>query len=176
MPQEIEKKYLLWEDGIDYSTEALLKLYSSIQDLRDEVLNKGEPIRQGYMQIHAGEKLGESIGLKHDFQPDEARLRDKAGQFHFTLKGEGGLSRNESEEEISKKIFGEFWPQTKGRRIEKIRLEKPYDKHTLEIDVYTDRDLILAEIEVPTVEDAQRLVPLGKDVSEDERYKNTKRH
>jgi len=32
--------------------------------------------------------------------------------------------------------------------------------------------LILAEIEVPSLEDAKRLKPIGKDVTDDEQYKN----
>ena len=48
----------------------------------------------------------------------------------------------------------------------------PFEGHTAEIDVYTNRDLIVAEVEVPTLKDAEKLSPLGKDVTTDKKYKN----
>ena len=44
--------------------------------------------------------------------------------------------------------------------------------YTVEFDVYTDRDLIVAEIEVPSLDMLASLPVLGKDVTEDKRYKN----
>ncbi|MBI4151484.1 hypothetical protein HY496_00810 [Candidatus Woesearchaeota archaeon] len=172
MVNEIEKKYLLSEKGIDFSTDALSPIYASIDQLTEDVLKRGKSIRQGYLPLTAGLELGAILKLDIPFEPCEARLRDKAKTFYFTIKGDGGLARSELEAEIDQTIFEAWWPQTEGKRVEKVRLSKPYQRYCLEIDVYTDRDLIVAEVEVPTREEAEKLVPLGKDITEERRYKN----
>ena len=63
-----------------------------------------------------------------------------------------------------------------GRRIEKFRLVKSYEpipELNVEFDVFIDgRDLVLGEIEVPSLETLKLLKPLGEDVSEEPKYKN----
>jgi len=170
--KEIEKKYLIRENGSDYATDILFQMYSSVQAVAASVLMKGKPIHQGYLALDSGLELSDILKLNPDFEPSEARLRDKCGEMFFTLKGNGGLSRNELAVEINKSVFDKYWPETKGKRVQKIRLAVPFEGHTLEIDLYTDRDLIVAEVEVPTAKDAQRLSPLGKDITNDKTYKN----
>lgn len=176
MGKEIEKKYLLWENGIDYTTPALKQIYQTIEDLKRNITEKGQKIKQGYLPIETGEEICDKIGITVDFTPKEARLRDKAGNYYFTMKGEGEIERNELDEAITKEVFETYWPKTKGKRVEKIRLTQPYKtndlEHKLEIDMYTDRDLIVAEIEAKTKEETEKIPKLGKDVTEDQRYKN----
>ena len=136
------------------------------------MLQNGKSIRQGYRPLGAGTELSDRLGMNVDFTPSEARLRDKAGTLYFTLKGTGGLSRSELEVEVKQNVFNEFWGKTDGRRVEKVRLNVPFKVYTAEIDVYTDRDLVVVEVEVPTVEEANKLPPLGKDVTSDKSYKN----
>lgn len=175
---EIEKKYLIREEGTDYGVmeigDALLKAA-----VAEETASEDDPtqrnrtlVRQGYMPIEHGKTLAQRLGLETDFEIAEARLRAKGTRYFFTLKGEGTLSREEQEREIDEGVFQENWPLTEGRRIEKTRLEIPYEGLTAEIDLYRDRDLITAEVECPDVETAQRLRPIGKDITEDKRYKN----
>ncbi|MFH1840321.1 MAG: hypothetical protein ABH849_04180 [Nanoarchaeota archaeon] len=172
MGNEIERKFLIEENGVDYTTSEFGLFYESIEQLRRDVLDKGDPIRQGYLPLTDGQKLSDLLGIRIDFNPSEARLRDKNGRLYFTLKGKGGLSRNELEVEVNQDHFSQFWPKTEGRRVEKVRLDLPYQDYTLEVDVYTDRDLIVAEVEVPSVEEAHSLKPLGLDITEDPKYKN----
>ena len=173
MAQEIERKYLIREDGIDYVTEVFSELYSSVQSVKEDVLAHGETIQQGYMPIERAKELADKLGIDVDFSPEEARLRDKDGKLSFTLKGKASISRNELEFEISPELFREYWPCTQGKRLEKVRLEKAYEGHTLEIDVYTDnRDLIVAEVEVATIEAAERLKRFGFDVTNKKQYRN----
>ena len=171
MGKEIEK-FLLMEDGQDFSTPQLVQLYPSMNDLQLDVVLNGERVIQGYLSLGNGTRLASCLNLPFDFEPKEARLRKKAGKFYFTLKGEGGLSRGEAEQEMDKPLFDTWWPATNGKRIDKIRLARPYEGRTLELDVYMDRELVIAEIEVPSVEAANSLIALGKDVTEDSRYKN----
>lgn len=177
MGQEIEKKYLLWENGIDYTDPSFLNVdqeepYHSTQDLRAIVIKEGQTIKQGYLELTLGKKIAEECSLHLDFNPTEARLRDKSGKYTFTIKGEGSLTRNEAEMKIDSELFKKYWSNTSGKRVEKIRLTKPYNGQTLEIDVYTDRDLIVAEIEFPDEISAKHFPALGKDVTEDKNYKN----
>jgi|GEM_PF-2498941 len=206
MPEEIEKKFLLSENGIEFITNELHKIYSSMEALKKDVLANGTPIKQGYLPLETGEEIAKLLGMGYDFKPNEARLRDKGGKLYFTIKGKGGVSRSELEEKLTQKTFDRFWQKTEGKRVGKIRkdvklkyktlnslgrqkfmgsfvqylkdhkisfLDKLfYSPLTAEIDVYTDRELIVAEIEVPTIEIANSLIPLGKDVSEDSNYKN----
>ena len=172
MGKEIERKYLILEDGIDSSTPQLTQIYPSIDKLRADVHLRGNKIRQGYLDVKEGSRLAQIIDLEQDFEPTEARLRDKEGKLTFTLKGKGGLVRNESEQQIPRAIFDEYWPRTEGKRVEKVRLAIPYENFQLEIDVYTDRNLIVAEIEVPSIEDAAKITTVGKDVTDDPKYKN----
>jgi len=169
---EIEKKYLLMENGVDHSTSHLQKISPSIDDLVREVMKRGELIDQGYLPLDIGMKLSEAIGINVHFSPKEARLRHVHGKTLFTMKGKGNLVREEIERAVPIEVFTNYWKHTHGSRVDKVRLKVPYSGHTAEIDVYTNRDLVVAEIEVPSIEIAQRLPPLGKDVTEDPRYKN----
>jgi len=172
MPLEIERKYLIKEGKSEYATEAFYRLYPSIDIIEKNVLKNGDIIRQGYLPIKKGMELAERIGLLVDFIVDEARLRDKAGILFFTLKGKGDASRDEIEHQIAKDLFNEYWPSTRGKRVEKVRLSEPYHGYILEIDVFTDRILILAEIEAPTINEVTELKSVGFDVTTDKKYKN----
>jgi len=169
---EIEKKFLIFENGINYSTDVITVLFSSIDELKNNALSIGKKIEQGYLPIEEGLQLAGILKLEFGFKPFEARLRNKNGVHYFTLKGEGNLSRNEIEEKISETLFNKYWPLTLYRRVEKVRFEKKYIEYNYEIDVYTDRDLIVGEIEIPKIEDVIKIPPLGKDITEDKRYKN----
>ncbi|HWP72547.1 MAG TPA: hypothetical protein VNM36_15645, partial [Gemmatimonadaceae bacterium] len=60
--------------------------------------------------------------------------------------------RTELEEETSPEMFKTLWPLTKGRRLTKKRHRVPQGDFTWEIDEFTDRDLVLAEIELPSAD------------------------
>ena len=163
---EIEKKYLLREEGIDHATEALLGLYPSVDHLKDCVLKNGVCIRQGY--ITDFRLFCELV----DFPPKEVRLRDKGGAYFLTFKGEGCLLREECEIPLDKVVFDRDWLKTESRRVEKVRYARDIGLYTVEFDVYTNRDLIVAEIEVPSLKMLVGLPVLGRVVTEDKRYKN----
>ena len=172
MPIEIERKYLLWEEGIDSSTPALLQVYSSISALRTKVLAKGVPIRQGYLPLSVGFAISKILGMGINFEPGEARLRDRGGVFYFALKENGSDKRGELEQIVTPELFGSYWDLTKGKRIFKMRDVKPYAGHSLETDVYTDRDLITAEIEIPQGITIKNIIGVGLDITDDIKYKN----
>jgi adenylate cyclase len=173
MGKEIEKKYLLWENGVNHTTEAFTELYDTITALVKDVKANGKIMSQGYMPLDKGHELADLLEAEVHFIPTEARLRNKAGRLIFNMKGDGGLVRNELPDyDVSQDVFEQNWNFTEGNRVEKIRLKVPYQGHTLEIDVFTDRLLITGEVEVDSVKEAENLVAIGKDVTEDQTYKN----
>ncbi|MBM3199912.1 hypothetical protein FJZ53_03155 [Candidatus Woesearchaeota archaeon] len=177
MKKEIEKKYLLKEGGKEYSTKLLDKIFKNLSELERIVSKRGKIIKQGYLPLEYGKEICQLLGLPYEFSPVEVRLRQKGKEYFFTMKSQGVLSRDELPDvKISKRLFDKYWPKTQGRRVEKIRLAQTFDsKHTeykLEVDVYTDRDLVVAEVETGNEEEASKLPKLGKDVTEDRKYKN----
>jgi len=172
--QEIERKFLIRENGVDYVEEEFFRLYGSVEKLLIKVNTNGKPIHQGYLDPVIGMQIAAKAKLDVNFEPAEARLRDHNGTFYLTIKGKGVLARNEAEIEITSDIFEEYWPHTEGKRIEKIRLVRSFQGHNLEIDLYTDRNLIVAEVETPSHEAAENIIPIGKDITDDPNYKNNK--
>jgi CHAD domain-containing protein/CYTH domain-containing protein len=97
-------------------------------------------IEQGYLP---GERLVERLRVV-----EVGRQRT----YFRTVKIGAGLVRTELEEETSTELFKSMWPLTKGRRLSKRRHRVPHGNLTWEIDEFTDRNLVMAEIELPAAE------------------------
>lgn len=77
----------------------------------------------------------------------------KSDKFFRVIKTGKGLERIEAQEEISIDLFTALWPLTKDRRVSKTRyLVHVGDGLIWEIDDFLDRDLQMAEIEIPTAD------------------------
>jgi CHAD domain-containing protein/CYTH domain-containing protein len=77
-------------------------------------------------------------------------VRDGSGERWFrTVKTGRGVVRVELEEEIERGLFDALWPLTEGRRLEKRRYLVPEGDLLWEVDAFTDRPLVLAEVELP---------------------------
>jgi CHAD domain-containing protein/CYTH domain-containing protein len=119
VPQEIERKYLL---------SALPPRARDVQPLQ---------IDQGWLP---GEQLRERL----------RRTRDGAGErFYRTVKVGRGVVRVELDEETTAELWGALWAHTAARRISKRRYPVPDGALTWEIDEFVDRNLVVAEIELP---------------------------
>lgn len=70
-------------------------------------------------------------------------------RFYRTVKLGSGVARIELEEETTPELFEALWPHTAGCRVVKRRYRVPDGNLTWEIDVFGDRDLVLAEVELP---------------------------
>lgn len=173
MAKEIEKKYLLREAGTDHTSSAFKTYFpEGLEELTRRALREGDNINQGYLSLWDGQALCTRLGIAPIFDVAEARLRDKAGTYTYTLKGKGGVERDELETQVTEAYFNMLWPRTENNRLQKTRLKLPHMGYTLEIDQYLDRDLVTAEIEFPTKEEAASLVALGQDVTRNPAYKN----
>jgi CHAD domain-containing protein/CYTH domain-containing protein len=126
--REIERKYLL----------------SAFPELPEGAVE--ERIEQGWVP---GERLHERL----------RRISGASGdRFYRTVKLGSGISRTELEEETTADVFRHLWQLTEGRRVRKRRYTVPDGGLKWEIDRFADRDLVLAEIELPT-EDAEVEIP-----------------
>lgn len=72
-----------------------------------------------------------------------------------TIKRGHGIRRTEVEREIDEAEFETLWARTEGRRVLKTRhriaVQASFGPASWEIDEFLDRDLILAEMELPAV-------------------------
>ena len=81
------------------------------------------------------------------------RVSEGETQRHFrTVKLGTGLARQEFEDETTSEAFDAMWPLTEGRRVRKRRHVIPEGELHWEIDQFLDRDLVLAEVEIPTAD------------------------
>lgn len=104
----------------------------------------------------------------------EVRLRQSGEQYFRTVKSGGNEIRDEFEIEITRDQFEGFWPATAGKRLTKTRYRIPPD---VELDIYHGnlQGLQIVEVEFESVEAKNKFAPLswfGKEVTDDERYKN----
>ena len=119
LPLEIERKYLL--STLPPTAESAPWI----------------DIRQGYLP---GKVIVERLRLARDGDGD---------RYYRTVKTGRGVARVELEEEIDGRLFEALWPLTEGRRLEKRRHRVPDGDLVWEIDTFTDRPLVLAEVELP---------------------------
>lgn len=156
--------------------EAARELESSTErEIEHKYLLRGFPPRaanvdpkdltQGYVP---GERLHERLRcVRHDGKVKYIR----------TVKLGSGLARMEIEEETTEDVFRAMWPLTAGCRIHKERYAVQDGALTWTIDRFIDRDLVLAEVEVPSSEIAPSPPEwladyIVKDVTGDPAYVN----
>jgi len=146
-PLEIERKFLL----------------SRLPDAAREAPNVR--IEQGWM---AGEKIRERL----------RRVSDASGERYYrTIKLGTGATRAEYEEAISFEMFEPLWPLTAGCRVEKRRYKLRDGERIWEIDDFAGRELVTAEVELPSedtpVELPAWLAPcVVREVTGDPAYSN----
>jgi adenylate cyclase len=107
----------------------------------------------------------------------EIRLRRKGSQHFLTVKGGHGRRRSEEEIEIPQAKFRALWPLTGPARISKRRYKIPYNRHTIEVDVYDGphRGLMTADIEFDSTRESRSFQPpdwLGPEITDNREYAN----
>ena len=107
----------------------------------------------------------------------ELRIRRQGVRYYQTIKIGSGLSRGETEIEITADQFRALWPLTEGKRVEKVRYEIGYESHLIELDIYRGKleNLITAEVEFTSEPESNEFQPppwFGTEITDDDRYKN----
>lgn len=149
IPREIERKYLL---------SALPPHAASARSAE---------LAQGYVP---GTNIHER--LRREAEAGEVRLVR-------TIKLGRGVERIEVEESVTPELFARLWSLTEGARVEKRRYFVPDGDRTWEIDEFTDRALVLAELELDSADEAvlfpDWLAPyVIREVTDDPSYLNLK--
>lgn len=145
---EIERKFLLREAPAAIETAVAKEIW------------------QGYLP---GEKLVERVRRVREADGVERYLR--------TVKLGAGEVRVEVEEETTEAVYERLWPLTRGKRVHKRRYVVAEGALHWEIDVFLDRELVLAEVELrragETVELPAWLAPhVVRDVTDEPTYVN----
>ncbi len=148
MPMEIERKYLL---------RACPPAARTVPPVR---------IEQGWIP---GQALRER--LRRRVAPDGSVTCWR------TVKLGPAEARVEVEEITPPELFEAMWPLTRSARVRKDRYIVPHGAQTWEIDVFLDRPLVLAEVELGDVHEAITLPPwlapyLERDVTGEPTYFN----
>ncbi|WP_396205406.1 CHAD domain-containing protein [Gemmatimonas sp.] len=130
LPMEIERKYLL---------RGCPPVARAVPPVR---------IEQGWIP---GQALRER--LRRRYAPDGSVSCWR------TVKLGPAEARIEVEEATPTALFDAMWPLTRDARIRKDRHAVPHGSHIWEIDVFLDRDLVLAEVELGAVSDQVTIPP-----------------
>jgi len=106
------------------------------------------------------------------------RIRKEDDKYYLTYKGKGLLEREEYNLALNKESYEHMKPKADGRIITKKRYLIPYDKYTIELDVFEGElsDLVIAEVEFGSKEEALSFNPpkwFGEDVTNDPSYSNS---
>ncbi len=122
--------------------------------------------------------------LEQGYVPGDAiieRVRkksDRSGTKYFrTVKLGRGISRIEIEERLSRSLFGALFALTEGKRVKKRRYSIEDGGLVWEIDVFTDRQLVLAEVELASPDEAPELPEwlapyVEREVTDEDEYVN----
>ncbi len=106
------------------------------------------------------------------------RIRREDDRYYMTYKGSGLLAREEYNLPLNRPSYEHLLPKADGNVISKKRYLIPFSPYTIELDVFAPpfAPLIIAEVEFPSVEEAERFVPpdwFGQDVTQDPAYHNS---
>jgi CYTH domain-containing protein len=95
-----------------------------------------------------------------------------------TVKLGPAEARIEIEEATPPELFDAMWPLTRQARVRKERYAVPFGQHVWEIDVFLDRELVLAEVELSALHEVADLPPwiepyVEREVTDEPAYFNT---
>jgi CYTH domain-containing protein len=105
------------------------------------------------------------------------RHRDGRERYFRTVKLGAGVQRMELEDETDRRTFEHLWVLTEGARLRKRRHVVANGEDHWEIDEFLDRLLVLAELEIESV-DARIEMPdwlkavLVREVTDEKQYTN----
>lgn len=106
------------------------------------------------------------------------RIRRQDEDYYLTYKSKGLMVREEYNLPLTKDAYFHLREKVDGRLISKRRYLIPLDPYTIELDVFRSPkdDLILAEVEFPSEEEALAFTPpewFGEDVTNSSLYHNS---
>lgn len=105
------------------------------------------------------------------------RGRKRDENYILTVKGSGMLARSEFELPLSEESYNKLKSKADGVLIKKRRYIIPFDKYTIELDMFeSPKKLIMAEVEFKSIDEANSFTPpewFGEDVTNNPAYHNS---
>lgn len=107
------------------------------------------------------------------------RIRRQDDVYYLTYKSKGLLAREEYNLPLNAEAYAHLLEKVDGNILTKTRYEIPLGDHlTIELDIFHGKfdGLILAEVEFPTLEEAEQFTPpdfFGTDVTFSTEYQNS---
>jgi CHAD domain-containing protein/CYTH domain-containing protein len=176
----------LQRDWLGGGAQALLAKVEEVAAALAQHAGEDVEIERKYLLSRFPERAAQapSIEIEQGWIPGtklRERLRrtvsEQGGERYFrTVKLGSGIRRTEVEEETSRELFEHLWRLTSARRIQKRRFKVAEGDLVWEIDQFLDRDLVLAEVELPgeiEVAIPEWLAPcVVREVTDDPAYVN----
>lgn len=167
---EIEKKFLLYERGKNFSNK---KYFPMIKLIKLETKLLGKKIIQSYINLKHLEKVIKISGIKLNFKPNEIRVRKYGRSYFLTLKfNRKGYQREELEVKIPHNIYSKLY-KLKEIELQKTRYAKKMNGMIIEFDYYKKLNLLTCDVEVESEEELQKIPNFGKLVSGIKKYRNS---
>jgi CHAD domain-containing protein/CYTH domain-containing protein len=182
-----EERWTTFElEWLAHRGERLLRPLLALADQLAETPVSGLEIERKYLLrgLPARATQEEPVEIEQGYLPGDViheRLRRARGRggvrCYRTVKLGVGITRQEFEEPTTEPIFEVLWSLTEGRRLTKRRYRIADGGLIWEIDEFTDRDLILAEVELGDAAEQPALPDwlapmLVREVTEDPAYVN----
>jgi CYTH domain-containing protein len=173
-----------WRSG--GAREALRDGVVALAHAAQNVAHQGLEIERKYLLtgLPAVRPDGEVLEVEQGWLPGE-RLQERVRRVRRgeetrcwrTLKTGRGVTRVEVEEEAPAALFEALWPLTEGLRVFKRRHVIPDAGHVWELDEFTDRELVLAEVELTSADEPVTPPPwlapyVVRDVTDEDAYVN----
>lgn len=156
MAVEIERKYLLGEYPAALIENGAL------------IVEKEQQIEQTYLALDGDQELRVRKIID---------MRTGAVEFTHTFKKGWGLAREEVEYSISEGLYDQVVTAHGAIPLTKRRVTARWGERIVEIDDYSQIELLVLEVEFPSLEDAEAFVPpawFGRDISMEKQYSNKK--
>lgn len=106
------------------------------------------------------------------------RVRKEDNSYYLTYKGKGFIEREEYNLPLTEEAYIHLVEKADGKIISKRRYLIPFGNYTIELDIFHEpfKPLIIAEVEFPSLEEANAFLPpewFGEDVTGDYHYSNS---
>ena len=106
------------------------------------------------------------------------RVRKEDNSYYLTYKGKGFIEREEYNLPLTADAYLHLVEKADGKIISKRRYLIPFGNYTIELDIFHEpfKPLIIAEVEFPSLEEANAFLPpewFGEDVTGDYHYSNS---
>ena len=106
------------------------------------------------------------------------RIRKEDDTYYLTYKGKGFMAREEYNLPLNKESYEHLLKKADGNIISKRRYLIPYNKYTIELDIFTGvfQGLVIAEVEFDSVDEANSFIGpdwFVEDVTSDKKYHNS---